>query len=150
MAITGVEIDLVVEDSIKALELYETVFGTTERIEATDLDKGLNEAIFSLYGTRIHLLDENPEYMMVAPKEGDPKPFWINVAVEDIHAVFERALASGCTEVTPLTDMPQMGITNGMFSDPFGYIWLLHQIHREVGLDERLDALGYGEGGQEK
>lgn len=41
----NVEIDFVVTESRKALELYEKIFDV-ERIEVTDLPKGENEVIF--------------------------------------------------------------------------------------------------------
>ena len=58
---TGVEIDMVVEDSLSALELYEKIFDV-ERVEVTTFPKGQNEAVFTLYGVRFHMLDENPDF----------------------------------------------------------------------------------------
>ena len=49
----GVEIDMIVSDSLKALELYEKVFDI-ERIEVTNFPKCENEVVFSLYGVRFH------------------------------------------------------------------------------------------------
>lgn len=132
----GVEIDLVVSDSVKALALYEQVFGV-ERIEVTAYEKGLNEAVFTLYGTRFHLLDENPAYQLFAPKEGEGKPFWLNVLVPDIRSCFDRAVSAGFTPIQPITEMPEMGLSNAMLADPFGYIWMLGQMHREVSFEER-------------
>ena len=132
----GVEIDMVVSDSVKALELYERVFGV-ERVEITAYEKGLNEAVFTLFGTRFHLLDENQEYGLLAPKEGERKPMWLNVLVPDIMAVFGKAVEYGCAEIQPITEMPEMGASNAIISDPFGYMWMLHQIHREVNFEER-------------
>lgn len=43
----GVEIDFVVSDSLKALELYEKIFDI-ERVEVSDLPRGENEVV-SLY-----------------------------------------------------------------------------------------------------
>lgn len=137
--ITGFEVDMVVSDSLKALDLVEQVFGgdAVRRLEVTSMPKGQNEAVFTLYGVRVHMLDENPEFQMVAPKPGDAQPVWFNVAVPDIKATYARALAAGCTEVQPVTEMPAMGAANAMFTDPFGYTWLLHQIYREVSFEER-------------
>ena len=45
----GVEIDMVVTESLKALEHYEKIFDI-ERIEVTSLPKGENEVIFNLFG----------------------------------------------------------------------------------------------------
>lgn len=136
----GVEIDFVVSDCRKALELYESIFDV-QRVEVTSYDRGLNEAIFTMYGTRFHMLDENPEYQLIAPGSGDPKSMWVNLIVPDIKETYGKAIASGCTEIQPLTDIEAFGVTNAMFSDSFGYIWMLHQIHREVSFEERLQIM---------
>jgi uncharacterized glyoxalase superfamily protein PhnB len=138
--ITGVELDFVVKDVLKALELYEKIF-EVERIEVTSFPVGSNEAVFSIYGARLHMLDENEEYQMVAPKEGDPKPFWFNVSVPDIKKTFESALANGCTQIQEIIDMPDFGAMNAMFVDPFGYIWMLHQINEVVSFEDRVKHL---------
>jgi PhnB protein len=137
----GVEIDMVVSDSLEALRLYEKVFDA-ERIEVTAFARGTNEAVFSMYGTRFHLLDENPDYMLVAPQPGDPKPMWCNILVPDIRQTFAKALEAGCTEIQPVTELPDFGAINAIFLDPFGYIWMLHQIVREVSFEERCRILG--------
>ncbi len=133
----GVELDMVVTDSLAALELYENIF-EIERVEATDLERGLNEVIFTLYGTRFHLLDENPEAMLIAPKEGDPQSQWVNVLVENIQDTYAAALAAGCTEIQEVIEVEDFGVSNAIFSDTFGYVWMLHQMHREVSFEERM------------
>ncbi len=136
----GVEIDMVVADSLKALALYESIFDV-ERVEVTSFEKGRNEAVFNMYGTRFHLLDENVEYQMVAPKPGDPKPMWLNVLVSDIRETFSKAMDAGCTQVQPVTEMKEMGGINAIFIDPFGYLWMLHQIVTVVSFEERTQIL---------
>ena len=54
---------MVVKDSLKALEWYENIFGEVKRVEVTNFERGENEAIFTLYDVRFHLLDENPEFL---------------------------------------------------------------------------------------
>lgn len=137
--ITGFEVDMVVSDSLEALDLVEQIFGAeaVQRQGVTDLQRGQNEAVFTLYGVRVHMLDENPEFQMIAPKPGDAQPVWFNVAVPDIKVTYALALAAGCTEIQPVTEMPSMGAANAMYADPFGYTWLLHQIYREVSFEER-------------
>jgi len=61
----AIEVNMVVPDSLRALELYEKIFEGIERIEVTDLEGGQNEVVFNLYGMRIHLLDENPEFQLL-------------------------------------------------------------------------------------
>lgn len=50
---TGVEIDIVVSDALKAYATYQEIFAT-ELIEKTDFPKGQNEVVFTIYDTRIH------------------------------------------------------------------------------------------------
>ena len=133
----GTEIDMVVPDSLQTLALYQKLF-EVEPIEVTDFSRGENEAVFTLYGVRFHLLDENPQFQLIAPKPGDPKPVWFNITVPDIGETYAKALSSGCTEIQPVTKMAAMGVSNAIFSDPFGYIWMLHQVHREVSFEERV------------
>lgn len=135
--IVGVEIDFVVKDSVEALELYEKIFDI-ERVEVTNFDRGQNEAIFNLYGVRFHMLDENPAFHLIAPKEDDPKTMWLNIAVPDINATYNKAMELGCKEVQPVTEMAEFGIANALFQDPFGYIWMLHQINKVVSFEERV------------
>lgn len=134
---TGVEIDFVVTDSLVALDLYERIF-EVERIEVTSFPKGQNEAVFSIYGVRFHMLDETPEFGLIAPQPDASQSFWFNVLVPDIKQVYSAALEAGCTEIQPVTGMENYGTSNAIFKDLFGYVWMLHQIHREVSFEERV------------
>lgn len=134
----GVEIDFVVEDSLTALALYEKIF-EVERVEVTEFPKGQNEAIFTLYGTRFHMLDENQNFNLFAPKIGQQATVWFNVIVPDIAAVHLKALENGCKEVQAVTEIESFGIINSVFSDTFGYVWMLHQVQRVVGFEERVE-----------
>ncbi|WP_017185643.1 VOC family protein [Alkalibacillus haloalkaliphilus] len=133
----GVEIDLVVKDSLKALELYEKVFDV-KRVEVSNLPRGENEAVFKLYEVLFHLLDENPDFYLIAPKPDDPKTSWVNVTVPDINETYSKAMEMECTEIQPVTELPDHGVSNAIFMDPFGYVWMLHQVHKEVSHEERL------------
>jgi len=132
----GVEIDLVVTDCLSALTLYEKIFDI-ERVEVTEFSIGENEVIFSLYGTRFHMLDENPEFSLIAPKPDDPKPIWFNIMVPDITSTLTKAISEGCTEIQPVTELPDYGVSNAIFMCPSGHVWMLHQVHREVSFEER-------------
>lgn len=138
--IKGVEFDFVVKDVKASLEQYRAIFDV-EVIEETNFKRGNNEIVFSTGGTRFHMLDENPPYQLFAPKEGDNQSFWFNVLVSDIQNTFDKAMASGAKEVQPVTHMEAMGASNAMFSDNNGYVWMLHEIHREVSFEERIDFL---------
>lgn len=132
----GVEIDMVVTDSLEAVKLYEKIFDL-EIVEASDLPKGQNEVVFTLYGTRFHLLDENPPYHLHAPTPEEPvKSVWCNILVKDIKKTYDHAMKGGCKEVQAVTEPPDYGVSNAVFQDPFGYIWMLHQLHKVVSHEE--------------
>lgn len=137
--INGVEFDFVVKDSKAALAQYKSIFDV-EVVEETNFKAGNNEAVFTIYGTRFHMLDEN-QYQLFAPKEGETQSFWFNIAVPDIQETYEKAMAANATEIQPVTRMEEMGISNAMFADSYGYVWMLHEIHREVSFEERVDIL---------
>ncbi|PLS32569.1 MerR family transcriptional regulator [Carnobacterium maltaromaticum] len=121
----GVEIDFIVSNTLEAIVLYKGIFDL-EVIEQTDLEKGQNEVVFSIYGTQFHMLDENTEFNMVAPKKGD-NSIWYNVTVDDIKKTYQKAISLGCTEIMPITEYSEHGILTSMFSDCFGLVWQLHQ-----------------------
>ncbi len=148
---TGVEIDFVVKDSLAALRLYESIF-EVERIEVSGFPVGSNEAVFSIYGVRMHLLDENPDFHLVAPGPEGQGSMWLNVLVPDIRATFDKAMAAGCTELHQVTEMAEMGVSNAIFRDPYGYVWMLHQMHRVVSHEERVAMLekDFGPGDAQK
>ncbi|MFV0440289.1 MAG: VOC family protein [Lachnospirales bacterium] len=139
----GVEIDFVVKDTLKAIESYRKVFDV-ETIEETKLQRGQNEVIFSIYGTRFHMLDENHEYQLIAPIKDVPQSVWFNVLVEDIKETHKKALAEGYTQLQEVTEMTDFGVSNCMFADNFGYIWMLHQVHREVSFEDRMKLFEEG------
>ncbi len=135
-----VEIDMVVSDTLKAVEIYENVFNL-EDVTSTNLERGLNEAIFTIHGTRFHILDENPEYDLTAPEEGKDKSVWFNITVEDINKVYDKAINAGFEEVQPITKMEDMGVSNAVFSDPFGHVWMIHQVHHKVSFEKRMEIM---------
>ncbi|AKL96526.1 hypothetical protein CACET_c30820 [Clostridium aceticum] len=132
----GVEIDMVVSDSLKALKLYENIFDI-EPIEVTSFPEGENEVIFSLYGVHFHMLDENPEFQMKAPTMDDPKSIWFNIMVPDIEETFSKAIKAGCKVIQAITEIPDYGVANAIFLDSFGYMWMVHQVYKKLSFEER-------------
>lgn len=127
--ITGVEVNFVVSDCLAALSLYERIF-EVQRFDVTNLPKGQNEAVFTIYGTRFHMLDENKEFQLVPPAQNVPRSVWFNIVVPDLRTIHYNAVGAGCAEIQPITDLPNYGVTNSVLGDPFGYLWMLHQVHR--------------------
>lgn len=134
----AVEFDFIVKDSLQALELYKKIFPVVT-VEATNFEPGTNEVVFTIFDTRFHMLDENPEYQLFAPKPGNPSSFWFNVTVNSIDEVFQKAVDNGCVAIQEIHHLEAFGVSNASFVDPFGYMWMLHQIHEEVSFEDRME-----------
>lgn len=107
-------------------------------MEVSNLPQGENEVVFTLYGVQFHLLDENLQFHLIAPTPDDPKSIWFNITVPDIKETYAKAMDFGCTEIQPVTELPDYGVSNAIFMDPFGHIWMLHQVHKEVSHEDRI------------
>lgn len=133
----GVEIDFVVKNSLEALSLYEKIY-EIEVVERSNMPVGLNEVIFNLYNVRFHMLDENKEYGLEAPTEDKKSTVWFNVMVEDIKNTYNEAIVNGCTEIQGVTELKDYGVSNAIFIDPYGYMWMLHEIHQIISHEDRV------------
>ena len=136
-----VEIDIVVPSSIEALALYKQIFDI-EIDRETKFDSESKEVFFKMYGVCFHLLDEDPEQSLFAPKKADSKPIWINVTVPNIEEVYTRAMDAESIEVQGITLLEAFGLRNAVFMDRLGYKWMLHQKNREVCFEDKSKTLG--------
>lgn len=127
---TAVEINFVVPDVHQALVYYRKVF-PLEVLEKTNYSKGQNEVVFSIFESIFHMLDENPNYSLIAPAKGSTPSMWINVTLENIEDVYAQAVAAGGTEIQSVTYLAAMDISHAIFKDPFGHVWMLHQLYSQ-------------------
>jgi len=67
--------------------------------------------------------DHFPEFGAPAYTEGN-YPFHLHVYFPDVDAVWEKAIAAGCTATMPLNDQ-FWGDRYGQVRDPFGFNWAL-------------------------
>lgn len=134
------ELDFIVPDSLEVITVYQAVFEVSD-IEPTDYEKGLNEVRFKLQDMQMHILDENPDYDMYAPKKDAAFPIWVNLTVTDIKDTLEKAEVNGFSLVQPLTDIPEFGVKNAVIKDPFGYQWMLHEVYESKTTEELNQAM---------
>lgn len=131
----SVELAFVVPEVEAALESYNAIF----ELDSAAMSDDHQEASFSLFGTNLRLHEEDEAAGLLALDEDESLPFWFNVVVPDLMAVWEKAIAEDAQVIQAPTKIEQMGITNAMFSDLEGYVWMLHQIHEVVSFDERIE-----------
>ena len=112
---------LSVRRGAQAIEFYKAAFGAGElfRIESDD---GQVVAHLSVAGAEFWLADESPEYLNFSPESLGGATTRMVMVVEDPDHAFERAVAAGATEVSPVSDKPY-GWRVGRVVDPFGHHW---------------------------
>lgn len=120
------EVNMIVNGAKEAAGYYEKVL-KAEIISKTDLADEMNEVMMKLGGTEIRVLNENKEYGLIAPKEGESGSLGLNLIVDDIEEFFNNAVAEGCKVISPVQEFPQIPAKNAVIMDKFNHVWVLNQ-----------------------
>jgi PhnB protein len=113
---------LAVDGAKNAIEFYSNVFGATERMHLPDPSGRIGHAELVLGDSVIMLSDEYPEMGIRSPKSVGGTPVMISVYVDDVDAVYDRAVKAGAKALRPVEDQ-FYGDRSGQFEDPFGHRW---------------------------
>lgn len=126
---------LIVDDAAAAIEFYSSVLGATERMRMDAPGGRIGHAELELGGSVIMLADEHPEIDAIGPKSVGGTPVSLHVYVEDVDAVFGRAVDAGA-KVTQALEDKFYGDRSGGFEDPFGHHWNVASHVEDVSADE--------------
>jgi len=112
---------LSVRRGAQAVDFYKAAFGATElfRIESPD---GAVVAQLAIGESDFWVADESPDYQNFSPETLGGTTTRMVLTVDDPDAVFERAVAAGAGEVSPVADQ-EYGWRVGRVVDPFGHHW---------------------------
>jgi PhnB protein len=111
-----------IDGASAAIDFYSKVFGATERMRMPSPGGKVGHAELQIGDALVMLSDEHPEMDVQGPKSIGGTPVTINVYVEDVDKVFERALEAGAKTLRPVEDQ-FYGDRSGQFEDPFGHRW---------------------------
>jgi len=98
------------------------VLGATEKVRMGAPQGKIGHAELELGDSIVMLADEHPEVGFLSPKSVGGTPVTISVYVEDVDAVYERAVAEGASAERPVENQ-FYGDRTGQFQDPFGHRW---------------------------
>jgi PhnB protein len=135
---------LCVDGASAAIDFYSAVFGATERMRMPAPDGKVAHAELQFGDSVVALSDEYPELGARSPKAFGGSPVTMSVYVEDVDAVFERALKAGAKALRPVEDQ-FYGDRSGQFEDPFGHRWSVGTHIEDVSPEEmakRAQAMG--------
>jgi PhnB protein len=139
---------LIVDGAAAAIDFYREVLGATERARLAGPDGTIGHAELQLGDSLIMLADEHPELDILGPRTIGGTPVTISVYVEDVDAVFDRALKAGAQALRPVRQ-EFYGDRTGQFVDPFGHRWSVASHVEDVSPEDmaRLAAEAAGQGG---
>jgi PhnB protein len=126
---------LSVDGAAAAVEFYTGVFGATERMRMPGPNDTIGHAELQLGDSLIMLADEAPDIGFRSPRALGGSPVTISVYVDDVDAVFERAVAAGATPLRPV-ETQFYGDRSGQFEDPFGHRWSVATHVEDVSPEE--------------
>jgi PhnB protein len=112
---------LIVDGAADAIEFYNQVLGTKERMRMGGGGK-VGHAELELGDSMIMLADESPDSPAKSPKGRDGSPVTISLYLEDVDGVWAKAMAAGAKELRPPTDQ-FYGDRTAQFEDPWGHRW---------------------------
>jgi PhnB protein len=128
---------LIIDGAPAAIDFYDTVLGTSMRMRMDSPDGKVGHAELQLGDSVIMLADEFPDMGYLGPKSVGGTSVTLSVYVDDVDAVFERALAAGATEVRAVENQ-FYGDRSGQFEDPFGHRWSVATHIEDVPDDEMM------------
>lgn len=137
---------LYIDGVAAAIEFYSTVFGASERIRMPMPGGRIGHAELEIGDSVIMMSDEAPDMGALGPKSVGGTPVTLSVYVEDVDAVFEKALTAGATVIRPVADQ-FYGDRSGYFEDPFGHRWNVATHVEDVSGEEMGKRLAEVEGG---
>jgi PhnB protein len=125
---------LIVDGAADAIEFYNQVLGTKERMRMGGGGK-VGHAELELGDSMIMLADESPESPSKGPKGLGGSPVTISLYLDDVDGVWAKAMAAGAIELRPPTDQ-FYGDRTAQFEDPWGHRWNIGTHVEDVSPEE--------------
>jgi PhnB protein len=127
---------LSVREAARAIEFYQKAFGAQLSFVLKMPNGKVMHATMKLGDSRFQLAAEIPGMGTPAAQTLGGSPVVLNICVENVDELFNRAIAAGAKVTTPLANQ-FWGARYGQLVDPFGHAWGLFS-HVEDVLPEEL------------
>lgn len=116
---------LKIENGTTDISFYKNAFGAIEHFCFTNDDGSIHVAELDIDGAIFHLHEQMPNTGSCPHKLNDTT-VTIGLFTNDVHAVFNKAVAAGATVMNPVTDY-EYGYRQGDLLDPFGHQWTIQK-----------------------
>ena len=115
---------LIVQGAADAIEFYKKALGASEVMRFDGPGGKIGHAEIRIGNSPVMLADEYPDMGFRSPQALGGAAVTLMVYVEQVDAVFQRALAVGAKELQPLKNQ-FYGDRSGTLQDPFGHVWTI-------------------------
>jgi PhnB protein len=126
---------IVVRDAARAAQWYANALGAQERGRIEVPGGKLMQVELALGDSTVVLADEFPDLDVLSPLSIGGTATVLHLVVDDVDAVWQRAVDGGAEVRQPLGDA-FWGERFGQIVDPFGHRWDLAQHVRDVPREE--------------
>jgi PhnB protein len=126
---------LIVKDASSAIEFYRKVFGAKELFQISGPDGKIGHAELKIGDSVVMLADEHPQMGYRSPSSLGGSSVSILLYLEEVDAVFARAVKAGATAQREVADQ-FYGDRTGTLRDPFGHVWTVATHVEDVAPEE--------------
>ncbi|WP_428328048.1 VOC family protein [Mucilaginibacter sp.] len=117
---------LSIRNGVSDLTFYAKAFNATEVMRFSNDDGALHVAELSINGTIFHVHEQMPNPHLFSPDKHNGTTVTLGLFVDDVHAVFNQAVAAGAVILSPVQDY-DYGYRQGELQDPFGHHWVIQK-----------------------
>ena len=115
---------LIISHGITDINFYFKAFAAKELRRWSNEDGSIHVAELEIDGALFHLHEAGMD--ITSPAYTSGTTVIIGLMVDDVHAVFNRAIAAGATIRSPVKDY-EYNYRQGDLIDPFGHHWLIQK-----------------------
>ena len=126
---------LIINDAARALDFYRQAFGAVEVMRFSDPSGKIGHAEIKIGNSHVMLADEYADMGYKSPTAYGGSPVSIVLYVEDVDAVFKRAIEAGAESKQAVKDQ-FYGDRSGTLEDPFGHVWTVATHKEDVSMEE--------------
>jgi PhnB protein len=112
---------VMVDGAAEAIAFYTTAFGAEEIMRIARPDGRILHAEIRIRDSVLMVGDGDGEFL--SPRKAGGTTVGLHVYVEDVDALYSRAVTAGAEALQPPTDM-FYGDRTIMLKDPFGHVWV--------------------------
>lgn len=131
-----------VNNAKDAIEFYKKAFNAREIGRISMPDGSIAHAELQIGDSRIMLAEENQQWGNLSPRTLGGSPVSLCLYVEDVDAVFEKALQAGAKITGDMEVKDQFyGDRAGSLTDPFGHKWSIMTHKEDVSFEEMQNRM---------